>query len=259
MTNRGYGYSILPIMLAESGKTLGRGNIAQRTLAGAIRAYLDAGGRDIDFPVTQIFSLEQATVEYRNKPTNPETLTKFMDAFWADAGQRIGKSIVVDKFPLTAKEIKERQKNGEMAIFVPSEVSRVDLGKIFSKMGSWSVKEGNSVVDKVKNSGWLWIEASVGAPNRNTTERQLEDIFKKVGKQGQSLRTYIIGSQIGKLLTDKYFDQGWTWSRLLGSGYEGRVLNAGFYSGGDLLVRSDLSPELHGEGLGGRAEEVVKP
>lgn len=204
-------------------------------------------------------SLEEVKREYRNSPTNPELLTQFYAAFWLDAGQRIGKGHVVSEFPLQSKEIKERTKNGQMAIFVPANVNKVDLGRMFPKMGSWVVAEGNSVVDTINNSGWLWIESSVDAPNRNTTEKQLEDIFKKAKRQGQSLRTYIIGGQIAKLLTDQYFDQGPNWSRLLGSCRGGRVLDSRFHSVGSLYVYSHLHPGYHHEFIGGRSEEAIKP
>ncbi len=227
-----------------------------RILEGLLRIR---GGKDIAFPTSeQTLSLEEATREYKNSPSRPESLTRLMRSFWLDAGQRIGKEYVVSEFPLKSQEIKERAKNGQIAIFVPAEVSRVDLGRMFSKMGSWAVEEGNSAVDRINNSGWLWIEASVDAPNRKTTGKQLEDIFKKAKRQGKSLRTYIIGGQISKLLTDKYFDEGATWSRLLGSCVGGRVLDARFLSDGFLHVLSDLFPESRHGYLGGRFEEVVK-
>jgi len=202
-------------------------------------------------------TLQEATTEYKNNPTSPEALTQFMRAFWAEAGQRIGKNIAVDNFPLTVREIKEKAKEGQMAIFVPDGVNRVDLGKMFPKMGSWAVKE-NSIVDVINNYGWLWVEASVEAPNRNTTQTELEEKFKKEGKQGQPLRTYIIGGQISKLLTDKYFDEGSTWSRLLGSCVGCRVLYSLFRSDGRLDVGSLLRSWLRVGSLGGRSEEVIK-
>lgn len=218
--------------------------------------YILNGGKDIPFPsLEQTLSLEKATREYKNNPSKPESLTRFMRSFWVEAGQRIGKEYIVSEFPLKSQEIKERTKNGQMAIFVPAEVSRVGLGKMFPKMGSWAVAEGNSVVDVVNNSGWLWIESSIDAPNINTTEKQLKDIFKKTKRQGQSLRTYIIGGQISKLLTDKYFDQGLTWSRLPGSCGRGGILRSGFGSDGPLNIRSGLLPGYHVESLGGRSEE----
>ena len=196
--------------------------------------------------------------ENKNNLVSPESLTQFMRSFWAEAGRRIGKDYVVSEFPLKSEEIEERTKNGQMAIFVPAEVSRVDLGRVFPKMESWAVAEGNSVVDRISNSGWLWIESSIDTPNRNTTEKQLEDIFKKVKKQGQSLRTYIIGGQISKLLTDKYFDEGSNWSRLLGSCVRNRVLCPDFRSDGRLDVHSILRSWLSIWNLGGRSEEVIK-
>ena len=215
-------------------------------------------GKDIPFPIEGTLGLEQATREYKNKPTSPELLTRFMQAFWQEASQKIGRNIVVHEFPLSAKEIKERQKRGEMAIFVPDGVDRVDLGKMFPKMQSWAVQKESSAVDVINNSGWLWIEASVDAPNRNTTQGQLEEKFKKEGKQGQSLRSYIIGGQISKLLTDKYFDEGATWSRLLCSYDDCGVLDAYFDSGGDLVVNSYWDPGDHRGNMGGRFEEVIK-
>jgi len=218
------------------------------------------GGKDIPFPTSgQPLGLERVTREYKNEPTNPEYLTQFMSAFWAEAGQRIGKSIVVSEFPSRSKEIKERAESGQMAIFVPAEVYRVDLGKMFPKMGSWAVQEDNSVVDVVNNSGWLWIESSIDAPNRNTTQEQLERKFKKEGKKGQSLRTYIVGGQVSKLLAGEYFDEGSTWSRLLGSRDEGRVLYSCFGSVGYLGVGSGWGPGDLVEDIGGRSEEVIKP
>jgi hypothetical protein len=246
-------------MLFESEKFLGCGNPMQKVLAGAIRGYLDAGGKDIPFPTSkQSLILEQATREYKNEPTNPEHLTQFTGAFWAEAGRKIKKDYVVSEFPLSAHEIKEKQEKGYMPVFVPAEVSRVDLGKMFPKMGSWAVQEGNSAVDVVNNSGWLWIEASIDAPNLNTTQIQLKEKFRKERKQGQSLRSYIIGGQISKLLTDKYFDQGPTWSRLLGSCDGGGVLSADFDSDGYLDVNSGWVPEVCDGSLGGRFEEVIK-
>ena len=216
-------------------------------------------GKDIPFPPSeQTLSLEEATREYKNKPTDPECLTQFMQSFWQEAGQRIGKNIIVDNFPLTSKEIKEKQEKGYMAIFVPEGVTLVDLGGMFPQMKSTAVQEGNSIEDVVNNSGWLWVEASGDAPNRNTTQGQLEKKFKKEGKQGQSLKTYIIGGQISKLLTDKYFDQRQTSSRLLDSSWGGRVLRAYFESGGYLFVGFHLDSEDSCVLMGGRSEEVIK-
>ncbi|MBU0998421.1 hypothetical protein KJ570_02755 [Patescibacteria group bacterium] len=218
------------------------------------------GGKDIPFPTSeQTLSLEEATSEYKNKPTNSELLTQFMRSFWQEAGQRIEKNIIVDKFPLTAKEILEKRGKGYMAIFVPEGVNRVDLGKMFSKMKSCAVQKENSVEEAINNSGWLWVEVSVDAPNRNTTQRELKEKFKKERKQGQSLITYIIGGQISKLLTGEYFDEGSTWSRLLGSCHRGGVFCAAFRPDDGLNVSSHWNPGYFNESMGGRSEKVIKP
>ncbi|MFH1971013.1 MAG: hypothetical protein ABIJ05_01360 [Patescibacteria group bacterium] len=218
-------------------------------------------GKDFSFPSSeQTVSLEDATREYKNNPNNPELLTQFMYTFWREAGQRIGKDYTVSKFSLKSKEIKERIKNGQMAIFVPDGLNRVDLGRMFPKMESWAVQEKNSAVDTVDNFGWLWIEASVDAQNRSTTQRQLEKKFKKEKKQGQSLRSYIVGGQISKLLIDKYFDEGLIWSILLGSCDEDEFIVANFFPRGFLRVSLyGGSPLGRPEDVYGRSEEVIKP
>ena len=209
-------------------------------------------------PESKLSDLDKAVSEYKNDPSNPEKLTQFMSAFWQEAGQRIGKSYTVEAFPLTSKELKERKERGEMAISVPQGISRVDLGKMFPKMGSWSVEEGNSAKDIKDNFDCLWIESAVDAPNLNTTEAMLDEIAREKGKDGQSLRSYIIGAQISKVLVGKYFDEGATSSRLPGSRDGGRVLSASFDSGGSLSVGSYCFPGAHNGLLGGRFEEVVK-
>lgn len=208
---------------------------------------------------SHIEKMEDATREYKNNLNSPELLTQFMCAFWQEAGQKIGKHYIVSKFPLKSKEIEERGKNSQIAIFVPEGVNRVDLGKIFPRMKNWAVQEGNSVIDTINNFGWLWIESSVDAPNLNTTQGQLEGKFEKEKRQGQSLRTFIVGGQINKLLTDKYFNEGPTWSRLLGSCSGSLVLGSFFDPVGGLDVYSLLDPEGHSEHLGGRSEEMIQP
>lgn len=166
--------------------------------------------------------------EHRNNLVSPERLTQFMRSFSAEPGQRIGKNIVVDNFPLTSKEIREERKRDRMAVFNP-------------------------------DVGWLWIEASIDAPNLNTTQRGLEEKFKKEGRRIQSLKTYKIGGEISKLLTGRYFDEGPTWSRVLDSCHGGGVLRAFFSPSGRLNVPSDPNPEARLEDLGERSEEVIKP
>ncbi|MDP3994460.1 MAG: hypothetical protein Q8P91_01345 [bacterium] len=189
--------------------------------------------------------------EYKDQPFNPELLTESIRAFWEEAGHRIGKNIVVDKFPLGAEKIKEeREQRDRMAIFVPDNVNWEDLGKIFPEIGNWGLALGNPPFDIINNSGWLWIEASVDAPNRYITPKE--------GSQGQSLKTYIIGSQISKLLTGKYFDQDGTSSKLLGCfTAKGSAIRCRFEKHGYLVTFYRLSSKEEDGKVGSRFEEKV--
>lgn len=205
-------------------------------------------------------NLENALREYKNNSTDSELLTKFIHSFWTEVGKKIGKTIIVDKFLLTSKEIKERQVKGDMAIFDPDGVGKEDLGIMFPNLDSWALREGNSIVDITNNSGWLWIEASVDSPNRKINKDELEEKFKKEGKQGQSLKSYIIGSIISKLITGKFFDEGPTWTRLLGSSDSDvdRILECDFGIDGRLGVGPTHFPWERSKSSGGRSEEVIK-
>jgi len=203
---------------------------------------------------------EDIPEEYKNNPNSPELLTQFMRVFWQEAGQRIGKSYVVDEFPLTAEDLGERQKEDRMAIFVPHDVSRHDLVEIFPKMGSGATQQGLSI-DNEAGAGWLWIESSDYNLRKYLNS---EEISK--GFLGQSLRTYIIGSQIRKLLTRRYFDQaGSDVSQLTGhSPWEFRTLLAKFSYDGRLSVwdRSEWSCRGASSDLeisGYRTEQLIKP
>ena len=135
---------------------------------------------------------------------------------------------------------------------------------MFHETGLLFSREDYPVVDTTNNSGWLWIESSVDAPNRNTTQKQLEEKFEKKGIQGQSPTTYIVGSQISKYLNCFYFDSLRTSSRLLGCHYEAK-----FFNGLSPIVRTDpdgklevsswfTEPTDHDVGIGGRSEEKIK-
>lgn len=213
---------------------------------------------DINPPMSTDIERKLRLEKYKDNPTSPELLTQFMRSFWQDAGQRIGKSYVVDEFPLTAMEIRESQKAGYMAIYVPNGVSIKDLGRMFPDMSSWSVEGDDSVVDVVNNFGWLWIEASIDTPNRGTTQIILEQKFKREQKQGQSLRTYVVGRQICKLLTGRYFDEGGNSSRLLGSYFGDRALCGSSSPSGNRNIEAFLDPLYQSEYLGGRSEELIK-
>jgi len=202
-------------------------------------------------------------------------LAKAMRYFWEISVKRIGKTYKVDKFPSTAEDIKEKLKEGRIPIFVPHEINLIDLGRIFTFLDSKSkyLAEGSPVVDNVNNFGWLWIERSITTPNKGASPKELEEMFRMQGRQGQSLRTYIIGGLMHKFFELGYFDAGvpsiglgkTTKSILLGSSVEGRVLHAGFsmFSAYQVLHVSTgtlgYTSDIHTPDVGGRSEEVILP
>ena len=131
-------------------------------------------------------------------------------------------------------------------------------GKVFPKMNSYSVKEDSPIKDKGAKPGWVDVEMDIDAPNRHTKQDDLEKLFKSQKRNGMRLSTYIWAGQASKVLTDKYFDQGSTYSRLLSSSSDGGVVYAYFYPSGRLDVGWYLSPEDHGTILGGRSEGVKR-
>lgn len=225
-------------------------------LAGTIGQIHDILGKDIAFPDSgQFLNLELAKREYKDQPFNPELLTEFMRAFWAKAGYKIGKNIVVDKFPLSAEKIKEEwEERDRMAIFVPYDVNKEDLKKMFPEIGNWELAFGSPPIDLLNSSDWLWIEASVDAP-RYTASGEFDENIKTGRSRGQSLKTYIIGGQISKLLTGMYFDEGGpTWSKLLGCfSAKGCAVRCHFEKDGSLAVSDRFFLE---DGI--RSEEKIK-
>jgi len=217
-------------------------------------------------------------------PDLPKKLTKIMSYFWEISGQRIGKKYKVDKFPSTVEDIREKnEKEGRIPIFVPHEINLIDLGRIFTflgsryarskvvaALGSKYIAEGSPVIDTVNNFGWLWVEGSNLAPNRGASPKELEDMFRMQGRQGQSLRTYIVGGLIRKFFMGDFFDtqpifeergSRKTSSMLLGSSIEGRFIHAEFstFSVDRALLMFPIGGLYSNRDVGGRSEEVILP
>ncbi len=220
--------------------------------------------------------------EWIIRPDLPKKLTKAMSYFWEISGQRIRKKYKVDKFPSTVEDIREKKdKEGRIPIFVPHEINLIDLGRIFAFLGSRYagskgvadygskyIAEGSPVVDTVNNFGWLWVEGSNLAPNRGASPKELEDMFRLQGRQGQSLRTYIVGGLITKFFMGNFFDtqpifeergSRKTSSILLGSSIEGSFIHAEFstFSIDRALIASPIGSLYSNRDVGGRSEEVI--
>ena len=205
-------------------------NIFRKTgrdgLADIIKGVRSTLGKDIPFPPTKerVSTLEVAAEMYKENPNSPECLTELMRSYWVEADEKSGKTTFVPEFPLKSKEIKERAKQKQMAVF--------------------------------NGKDWVWIEKSVDAPNLGTNEYQLREKIEKNGRQIMSLETYETGGRIHELLSGKYFDEEVTGSRVIRN--DQVAASAYFLFDGYLSVDPYLHPEFGYEDLGGRFEELIK-
>lgn len=210
--------------------------------------------------------LKQAVADYVG---NKDRITsELVTAFWRTKlqvdGARVGLEIAVPDCNWTEEEIRRPmvdRKGKEvpgMMVYKPGEVTLPILGRMYRAMQNFSVAEDSPVTDTHDTAGWVKVEATIDAPNLGTTQKDLEKFAEKTGYLGQGEATYILASQASKDLSGQYFDQGSTWSRLLGSRGEGRVLCASFYSNGGLRVFWILGPQGRVSDLGGRSEEVKR-
>lgn len=198
--------------------------------------------------------------EYKNNPTDPEVNTRIWKAFLPEIDNIPTCDWTEEQIGVPIIGVEGEQQPG-MMIFLPDlyrgREGLIRLGQRFPTMDSYSVQETTPIVSETRPGGWIKIEASVDAPNRDTTEQQLNDHFESQGRLGQREETYILGGQFSKRVNGRYFDETDTWSRLLGSRHESGVVGASFDSGGSLDVRRDLRPRNHYSDLGGRSEGAL--
>lgn len=204
--------------------------------------------------------LQSMAEEYSTQPHTPELVTKFWQTFLETSvkGQGLDISIPVVSCDRTAEELEALKKEGRM--WVPqTQLTYPQLGQIFPKMQSYTVQKDSPIKDEFgQDAKGVDVEVDADAPNRNTTQKDLENLFKKQGRKGMKLSTYILASQASKVLTDHYLDEGFIWSRLLGSRNEGFVVDANFGPDGCLYVGWVLGPRGRGPCFGGRSEGVKK-
>ena len=188
-------------------------------------------------------------------------------------GKRIGLDISVLDCNWTKREMRKPMIgiNGaevpSMMVYIPQELygqeGLIKLGQMYPKMNIWPVqKETVAWVmrdspDSSKKGRWIKVEATIDAPNINTTEKDLKNHAKAKKYSRQRLITYIFASQASKDLTGHYLDEESTWSRL-GTHFQSEVAYVRFHSDGDLTIPWPLDPQAHGAGIGGRFEEVKK-
>lgn len=233
---------------AEAGrKILAQGNLDPQERALMRARVQEAGSAGLVF-------------EYKRNPTSPEAVTNFWQTFIRVSIEDSGKGIDVPQVPpcdRTPGELEALRQEGRMMAYNPG-LSYPVLGKIFPKMNDYSVNEDSPIKDKGAKPIWVDVEIDIDAPNIDTTEEDLDKLFKSQGRKGMRESTYIWAGQASKVLTGKYFDQGSTYSRLLSSSNDGNVVHADFDPDGGLLVDWGLDPQAHDPNLGGRSEGVKR-
>jgi hypothetical protein len=201
-------------------------------------------------------TIARTITEYKKGPLTPELVNTTWQTLWGEWGKRIEETFDVPSCDRTSEELAKLQKENKAALLIPDNVDLVMLEKMFPQMRSWAVSEGATVTESSRG-GSIDIEMDVDSLHRDTTEAQVNDFLESQERDGQRLKTYIIGSQLSKLLTGRYFDEN-SWSRLPGSRYEGGMVGARFISVGYLDVVSGLVPQGRHPGMGFRSEGVKK-
>ena len=241
----------------------------QKNLAPMERALLEAQVHGAEIAAAALMTpaidrvseglFQDSVREYKENPQDPEKVTNFWRNFVAFSVQSAeGGNIRIPEVPAvdrSREELEALRQEGRMMVYNPG-LSYAELGKVFPKMNSYSVREDSPIKDKASKPGWIDVEADIDAPNRNTTQKELEELYKSQGRKGMRESTYIWAGQASKVLTDKYFDQDTTYSRLLESSNDGQVVLAYFYPHGELRVHSYLFPQGRHPFLGGRSEGV---
>lgn len=214
-----------------------------------------------------VVALEALRKEYEGAMERREFYTpRFQTQLWRDMFTD-DSSIVVPECDLAEEEMKKPMVDVKGNPIIPmmvymSEVFKgkeglILLGKRYPNLQNSSVQEGTIITDEYDNTGWIKVEATLDAPNLNTTEKDLLDHAKKNGFGGQREGTYILAGQALYVLTGECPDTQ-TISRLPGSRHEGRMINAYRHSDGRLYVYWfwRLRPQHHAPSVGGRFEKV---
>jgi len=192
---------------------------------------------------------------------DPVDILEAWTQLWKEWDPKGACNIMVPE-PPTREQIQAEKDRGRVFIYLPPQLATVsalaDLGKLFPKMQSWSVS-GGSDAQKIKHtkdfSGWLSVELALNIPHPDTTEARLRQIFSQQNAEGETLNAYIVFGQFCKEVFGQYPDiPGYV--RLLGSSYDGGVLNAYFYEDGGLSVGHCLAPGDRRSHLGGRSAAV---
>src|SRR3989344_2880420 len=123
--------------------------------------------------------LAQVIREYKTTSHTPELIYKTWQAIWNAWGEPIGHSFDVPACDRTSEQLEALRAEVRGVLLVPDEIYTKEglalLGRIFPKMGNWSVGENTTVVNEREGEGCIDVEMTVDAPyrtDRGYMERQ---------------------------------------------------------------------------------------
>lgn len=206
-------------------------------------------------------NLNLAKEAYQTKPTSPELLSDFQQAFWIVEGLSLGVSkanLVVPECPYSEDGLRKllgfhrpnllliaSRGPNDFAFYLPQIVSTTPEGlRIFCRGNPVmeSVLSGvmntNETGKEVNLHGWMRTERDMDAPLLGLTSHKAEVIISDRQRQGATLNSYGVAAQQMWLLTGQYLDGGYTWSRLLSSRFQGFPVAARFTEDGQLKLSS---------------------
>ncbi len=203
-----------------------------------------------------------------SRKKTPERYEEFLQKIWHKRelkSQATGGNLVVspELFLYTQDEIQRLEVEGRRIGFMPeglsSQANRHVINTISPHLHSLSVQKVNFVTNDVDRHGYYDYDATIFAPYKNTTERQLRNIARRQKRTGLTLNQFAVAALDTKLFDGQYLDEDSNFFvRLLDSRYRGRVVAARFLKDGHLVVVSDFNPKDHIEYLGGRLAGVPK-
>lgn len=205
--------------------------------------------------------LQGIVAEYKTQPHTPEFITSVFQTVWRVRGELAGIDLSVSECPYTQEELTQLEEEGRRVGYLPDSLAtqkqRHLLDTMFTGMRSHSIGKGIPVSNEIDRAGWFDYETRIDAPYRGTNEEQLRELLASQDRLGMNLNEYVVAAQDTKLFTGEYLDQNTTWSRLLGSSSQGRVVSAYFILDG-LLVVDWTHPEFRDQYLGGRSVGVKR-
>lgn len=157
--------------------------------------------------------------EFQFAEHTPELMHSLYSRFWEMAGERIHRTIRVPKPKFSLVELTTAERNGLFFVYIPPRYARPEALPELATIFPWAQGElitstQNYVINQSTGSGWLTVEWTGGLPFMG--KKEYTSILNEMGREGQTLNTYIVGTAVHKLLTNKFWDEG-SYSVLPGS------------------------------------------